>query len=44
MSGILEKGTEFIKADNVSGWGSAEINSPQAWLLFKELYELIHQN
>jgi hypothetical protein len=36
MSGILEKGTEFIKADKVSGCGSAEINSPRAWFLFKE--------
>jgi hypothetical protein len=36
MSVILKKGTEFMKADEVSGCGSAEINSPRAWLLFKE--------
>ena len=44
MSGILEKATEFIKADKVSVCGSAEINSMRALLLFKEFYELIHQN
>jgi hypothetical protein len=35
MSGILETGTEFIKVDKANGCG-AEINSPWAWLLFKE--------